>query len=157
MPPWRSRNSQITRPLHYRNLSEETVVQTLGYQRKQPVIWIAGPPGCGKTTLVSSYLDARKLPCLWYQVDPGDADLATFFYYLGLAAREAAPRKRKPMLLLTPEYRQGMSAFTLRYFEDLFARLKIPSAVVFDNYQEVPEDAPCHEILLNGLSRIPTG
>ena len=121
------------------------------------MIWIAGPPGCGKTTLVSSYLDARKLPCLWYQVDPGDADPATFFYYLGLAAREAAPRKRKPMPLLTPEYRQGMSTFTLRYFEDLFARLKIPSTVVFDNYQEVPEDAPCHEILLNGLSRIPDG
>jgi ATP/maltotriose-dependent transcriptional regulator MalT len=123
--------------------------------RERPVIWIAGPPGCGKTTLVSSYLDARKLPCLWYQVDPGDADPATLFYYLGLTAREAAPRKRKPLPLLTPEYRQGMSAFILRYFEDLFARLKIPSIVVFDNYQEIPEDAPFHEIIINGLSRIP--
>jgi LuxR family maltose regulon positive regulatory protein len=125
--------------------------------RKRPVTWIAGPPGCGKTTLVSSYLYARKLPCLWYQIDPGDADPATLFYYLGLAAREAAPRKRKPMPLLTPEYRQGITTFTLRFFENLFARLKIPSVVVFDNYQEVPEDAPFHEIILNGLSRIPEG
>jgi len=105
--------------------------------------------------LVSSYLEARKLPCLWYQIDTGDSDPATFFYYLGLAAKKTTPRKRKPLPLLTPEYLQGIPTFTLRYFEELFARLKIPSAIVFDNYQEVAEDAPFHEIILNGLSRIP--
>jgi hypothetical protein len=70
--------------------------------RKRPVIWISAPPGSGKTTLVSSYIDARWLPRLWYQVDERDADVATFFYYLGLAAQRAAPRKRKPLPLLTP-------------------------------------------------------
>jgi ATP/maltotriose-dependent transcriptional regulator MalT/DNA-binding SARP family transcriptional activator len=152
-----SRIAKITRPILTEVFPRKRLFEAMDRSRKRPVTWIAGPPGCGKTTLVSSYLDARKLPCLWYQVDPGDADPATFFYYLGLAAREAAPRKRKPLPLLTPEYRQGMSTFTLRYFEDLFARLKTPSAVVFDNYQEAPEEAPFHEIILNGLSRIPEG
>jgi LuxR family transcriptional regulator, maltose regulon positive regulatory protein len=151
------RIAKITRPILTEILPRKRLFEALDRSRKRPVTWIAGPPGCGKTTLVSSYLHARKLPCLWYQVDPGDADPATFFYYLGLAAREAAPLKRKPLPLLTPEYRQEMSIFTLRYFEDLFARLKAPSAVVFDNYQEVPEDAPFHEIILNSLSRIPEG
>jgi LuxR family transcriptional regulator, maltose regulon positive regulatory protein len=152
-----SRIAKITRPLLTEVFPRKRLFEILDRSRKRPVTWIAGPPGCGKTTLVSSYHDARKLPCLWYQVDPGDADPATFFYYLGLAAREAAPYKRKPLPLLTPEYRQGMSAFTLRYFEDLFVRLKTPFIVVFDNYQEVLEDAPFHEIILNGLSRIPDG
>ena len=147
--------SKVTPPILTGVFPRKRLFDLLDRMRERPVIWIAGPPGCGKTTLVSSYLDARKLPCLWYQVDPGDADPATLFYYLGLTAREAAPRKRKPLPLLTPEYRQGMSAFILRYFEDLFARLKIPSIVVFDNYQEIPEDAPFHEIIINGLSRIP--
>ena len=149
--------AKITRPLLTEVFPRKRLFKVLDRSRKRPVTWIAGPPGCGKTTLVSSYLDARKLPCLWYQADSGDADPATFFYYLGLAAREAAPHKKKPMPLLTPEYRHGMSAFTLRYFEDLFARLKIPSIIVFDNYQEIPVDAPFHEIILNGLSRIPEG
>jgi len=91
------------------------------------VIWVSGPPGCGKTTLVSSYLEARKLPCLWYQLEAGDADPATFFYFLGRAARKAAPRKRKPLPLLTPEYLQGIPAFTQRYFEELYTRLNPPT------------------------------
>jgi len=44
-----------------------------------------------QTTLVASWLESRKLPSLWYRLDEGDADLATFFYYLGLAAKKAAP------------------------------------------------------------------
>jgi len=129
----------------------------LDRMRKQPVIWISGPPGCGKTTLVASYLQASKTPSLWYQIDEGDSDPATFFYYLGQAAKRASPRFRKPLPLLTPEYLQGISTFTLRYFENLFDRLKIPSVLVFDNYQEVPSDSPLHEIILNGFSRIPEG
>jgi LuxR family maltose regulon positive regulatory protein len=146
-----------TRPILTGVFPRKRLFGLLDQMRRRPVIWVSGPPGCGKTTAVISYLDARNLPCLWYQVDPGDADPATFFYYLGLAAKNAAPRKRKPLPLLTREYLQGMPTFTLRYFENLFARLKIPSVVVFDNYQEVPEDAPLHEILLNGLSRLPEG
>jgi ATP/maltotriose-dependent transcriptional regulator MalT len=92
---------------------------------------------------------------LWYQVDEGDADPATFFYYMGLAAKKTFPRKRKPLPLLTPEYLQGMITFTQRYFEDLYRRLKIPSVLVLDNYQEVPPESPFHEVILNGLSRIP--
>ncbi len=90
--------------------------------RARPVTWVWGPPGAGKTSLVASYLAARKLRVLWYQVDEGDADVATFFYYLG----QAAPRRRRPLPLLTPEYRQGLAAFTRRYFRELYARLKVP-------------------------------
>jgi len=106
---------------------------------------------------VASYLDARELSCLWYQIDQEDTDPATFFYYLGHAAKKAMPRKRKPLPLLTPEYLQGIPTFTLRYFEDLSNRLKIPSVLVFDNYHEVPIYSPFHEIIFNGLSRIPEG
>jgi len=152
-----TRIAKITRPILTEVFPRARLFGLLDRIRERPIIWVSGPPGCGKTTLVSSYLDARKLPCLWYQVDPGDADPATFFYYLGLAAKSAAPHKRKPLPLLTPEYLQGIPTFTLRYFEELFARLKIPSAVVFDNYQEVPAESPFQEVILNGLSIIPEG
>ncbi len=125
--------------------------------RDRAVVWISGPAGSGKTTLVASYLDARKLPCIWYQVDEGDADIATFFYYMGLAAKKAAPRKKKPLPLLTPEYLMGVPTFTRRYFENLCCRLRPPYVIVFDNYQEVSADSRFHEVIRDGLSVIPEG
>jgi hypothetical protein len=52
-------------------------------ERPARVVWIWGPPGCGKTALVSSYLARRKGPQAWYQIDRGDADLATLIHNLG--------------------------------------------------------------------------
>ena len=66
-----------------------------------PLIVVSGLPGSGKTTLVASYVESRNIPCLWYQVDRGDEDLSTFFYYLGIAALKTNPPK-KPALPRMP-------------------------------------------------------
>ncbi|MFY9110666.1 MAG: hypothetical protein WAR22_07475 [Desulfomonilia bacterium] len=124
---------------------------------KRSAVWVASPAGTGKTTLVSSYLQARNIPCLWYKADSGDSDIATFFYYLGLAAKKAAPQFRKPLPLLIPEYRMGIPVFARRYFEELYKRLKPPFAIVIDNYQEVPAGSPLHEIVNIALSCVPEG
>jgi len=176
--------SKITRPILTGVFPRKRLFGLLDRMRKHPVIWVSGPPGCGKTTLIENYLEVRKLPCLWYQIDQGDTDPATFFFYLGQAAKRASPRFRKSLPLLTPEYLQDIPAFTFRYFEELYNRLnplalpfskggsketvklKIPTlakggkggfVLVFDNYQEVPSNSTLHEIILNGLSRIPQG
>ena len=140
--------SAFARPRLYRLLDRA---------RKRAVIWTCAPAGYGKTTLVASHIAARKLPCLWYQLDEGDADPAAFFSYLGLAARRAAPRKRRPLPLLTPEYLPGLPIFTRRYFENLCERLRQPSVIVFDNYQELPAASPVHQIVASGLAQLPPG
>jgi DNA-binding SARP family transcriptional activator len=149
--------AKVSRPVVAETYSRRRLFKLLDRNRKQPVIWIAGPAGSGKTTLVSSYIDEKKLPCLWYRLDEGDADLATFFYYMGIAGKKANPRKRRPLPLLTPEYMMGVPTFTKRYFENLYSRLKSPAVVVLDNYQEVPEDSHFHGMLCSGLSVIPEG
>jgi DNA-binding SARP family transcriptional activator len=200
--------SKVTRPILTGVFPRKRLFSLLDRLRKQPVIWISGPPGSGKTTLISSYIETRKVQRLWYQIDGGDSDPATFFYYLGQAAKRASPRKKKPLPLLTPEYIQDIPTFTYRYFEELYSRLNPPMPsffkggskervrskisplvkslrleteggkgeftlrkggirgelikgvkrgliFVFDNYHEVPVDSLLHEIILNGLSRIP--
>lgn len=132
------------------------VFRTLDRAFKRPIVWISAPGGTGKTTLLASYARARKLPTLWYQLDEGDRDIASFFYYMGLAAKVAAPRYQKPLPLLTPAYQAGMFTFTANYFRDLFARIKRPSLVVFDNYQEAAGYGMLHEILRKGFDQIPT-
>jgi DNA-binding SARP family transcriptional activator len=147
--------AKITRPSPEGLFPRKRLFQRLDQARSRPVIFITAPPGSGKTCLVTSYLKDRKLPCLWYQVDQGDADLATFFYYMGLAAKKAAPRYKRPLPLFTPEYGLGIPTFTRRYFENLGSRLKAPHVLVFDNYQEIPSESMIHEIIRTGLSAFP--
>lgn len=143
-PPWLP--AVVERPRLYRLLDGA---------RKRPVIWINAPPGFGKTTLVASYLRARKIRPLWYQVDEGDSDLATFFHYLSLGAKQVARRYPTPLPHLTPEYLQGLPTFTRRFFEDLYSRLKRPALLILDNYQEVPLDSLFHQTVALGIEVLP--
>jgi ATP/maltotriose-dependent transcriptional regulator MalT/DNA-binding SARP family transcriptional activator len=149
--------AKIGRPNARGVIPRKRLFRLLDGARKQPILWVTGPAGSGKTSLIAGYLDARKLPSLWYQADNRDSDIAAFFYYLGLAAKKAAPRYRKPLPLLTPEYLGGIPTFTQRFFENLYRRLKPPFAVVFDNYQDVPEDSLFHGVMQNGLALVPEG
>ena len=149
--------AKISRPNVSGTFARKRLFTLLDDCRKTSVVWISGPAGCGKTTLAANYLDERKIPCLWYQIDESDSDIASFFYYLGLAARKAAPRNRKPLPFLTPEYLQGIATFTRRYFENLYARLKPPFTLVFDNYQDVPAGSRLHDIMTEALSAVPDG
>lgn len=120
-----------------------------------PITWISSPPGAGKTTLVSHYLEERGLNTLWYQVDEDDSDPSTFFYYLGLAGRHATPKKRKELPLLTPEYQLGIPTFTRNFFRTLFERFNSKFALVLDNFQELDQNSELHAILITGLEQLP--
>jgi len=114
-----------------------------------------GPPGSGKTTLISDYLERRHLTTIWYQADTADTDAATFFHYLGVAARKAAPRYRRPLPQYSPERRTALELFAREFFGILFARLQPPFAIVLDNYQEIPASADLHELLRIAVEALP--
>ncbi len=150
--------AKIARPRPLRVVARPRLFQALDQARQRPVVWVVAPPGAGKTTLVSTYISQRRLRTVWYQVDEGDGDPATFFHYLGLAIDAAVPRaKKKRLPHFTPEYLRGLPAFTRRYFEQVYRRLKSPCLLVFDNYQEASSDAALHEVMREALTSLPAG
>ena len=149
--------AKLTRPRLYDAYPRNRLFQRLDEVVKHQIIWIAAPPGAGKTTLVTSYLEARDLSGIWYQIDDGDTDPAGFFHHLGLAAQQTNPRETKSLPALTPEYFGGLPAYARDFFRNLFARLSPPFTLVFDNYQNLSPDSLVHNLLYEGLTQLPQG
>lgn len=150
--------AKLTRPRVHDAVPRERLFARLEEERKRrSALCVVGPPGAGKTTLVASWLDANRLDGIWYQVDPGDADLATFFYHLRLAAAPFSHKGQRTLPLLTPEYLPDIEGFTRRFFRDLFAHLPGGATVVLDNYQEVAADQRFHAVVAQAVDEIPRG
>ncbi len=146
--------SKTTRPTPPGVIPRERLFNLLDRRRRAPVIWISGPPGCGKTTLVSSYLDAKKVPSRWYQLDKEDSDVATFFYYMS-AASGGGKEDTGALPLFTREYHGDLTAFCRRFFSALYKELSPPFVLVLDNYHEVPPQSQFHEVLTHAVSEMP--
>src|SRR5690606_29477026 len=121
------------------------------------IVWVAAPAGSGKTTLVASYLQARRLRAAWYRVDAADADVASFFHYLGQAAKPPSRRKADALPDFTVEYLAGLPVFARNWFRRFFERMQGVPLLVFDDYHQLPADSPVHVALREGLAEVPPG
>ncbi len=125
--------------------------------RGTKVLWIQAAPGAGKTTLAASYALTTKGPVLWYQLNGGDADPATWIHYLTVGIQAVASRFRKPMLALEPAYMADLPGFTRLFFEQLFGRLKSPGLLIFDNYHDLPSESPVQSLMVEAFRTVPPG
>ena len=149
--------AKTTRPAMGTVVQREALFARLDGTPGRTVAWIAGPPGAGKTTLAASYVAARGLQCIWYGVDPDDADAATFFHYLRHAARKLDAGRARELPAFTAQHAAEPASFARQFFRQLFARVKAPLAIVLDNLHDVPADSPLHAVLEAGFAQVPRG
>jgi len=149
--------AKLTRPKLYDALSRPRLYALLDEASTRPIIWVCAPPGAGKTTLVASYLEARNRRHLWYQIDAGDADPATFVHYMRTAALAVAGKAAAALPPFTSEPQQDLGRFSRGFFRDLFSLLPRGCAVVFDNFHEARTPPAQRAALAQGLEEIPEG
>ena len=87
------------------------------------------------------------------QLDEGESEVASLFYYLGLAAGVA----RSQLPTLTRRDAWAPSDLSSRFFRALCAGLTAPTAIVLDDYHEVCSGSPVHRVLADGAASLPGG
>ncbi len=148
--------AKTTRPTLSMVSNRERLFTQLDDHAAQKAIWISGPPGSGKTTVIASYLQARTQTALWYQLDASDADVATFFHY----SRRSAVKHSKDSTANIPELpheENNWPKYGHRFFRAIFSRFSDPLTIVFDNYESLPPHSDLHSILAKCIDEVPAG
>src|SRR5215470_794946 len=146
MPRSQSLPAKLTRPAAARLIRRERLFRQLDDSLRRKLVWVSGPAGAGKTSLVSTYLETRRLRSVWYQIDARDADLAAFFHYLRLAAHGRSGGE--PLPVFAAEHAAALEVFSRRFFESFFARFPEQVTFVFDGYQDAGAESRIHEVML---------
>ena len=76
--------------IHPRLLVRERLLKLLDQSRLMPLTCVYSPAGFGKSTLVASWLRARKLLHGWYSLDSNDNDASYFINHMIHALHHAS-------------------------------------------------------------------
>jgi len=131
-----ARSHKFRRPVLHHHVPRTALLERLVSNAEKRVTAVLAPPGYGKTALISNYVGFFQGSSIWYNVDDGDADLASFFHYFSCAIQAATPKRRNTI----PEYHAmdgiNIKAFSRRFFSCIYQRLEQPFIIVFDDFHE---------------------
>lgn len=117
------------------------------------IVWIAAPPGAGKTSLAATWLysgrsAARHGHALWYRIDETDADPVIFFETLALAVGALPDGVHRALPRLTPDALPNLKTFARNWFKSLLgSKERAPYLFAFDDIHRLPPESAVVEIL----------
>lgn len=141
---------KLVTPRTKRIVRRARVVTAIDRALRDGICWIAAPAGYGKTTAMLDYLQKKPTPHVWYRIDEGDEDIASFFHHIGSSLPAAAFRH---LPVFGPEYADQPTEFARRFFRTYFARLTGARLLIIDDlhYAEGPQFSAVLSIMLREL------
>lgn len=147
--------AKFSRPRLARVHPRERLFRRLDECLEETAVWVGGPAGAGKTALIATYLDARKLPALWYQVDSGDCDPLFCCHHLQVAATRIVPLGGNDLPSFSPGQASDLRSFLRHFLTAFYAGIDPPRILVVDNCQEALASAEFRELLRIAITEAP--
>ncbi|MDD3993140.1 MAG: BTAD domain-containing putative transcriptional regulator [Desulfobacteraceae bacterium] len=119
---------------------------------------VQGRAAQGKTTLAASYVAQSRVPFVWLNLGPEDADPAGLFHLLVHGLGPYLPEEALPHLMAYPSLSFGPREAMPLYREwsnAIFDRVVGPLRIVFDGADQMPSDAPSWQLLQAMVEALP--
>ena len=129
------------------------LLERLDQRRQRPLTLVSAGAGYGKTTLVSSWLEANGWPNAWLSLDEDDNDLCVFLTYTLAAVRSIFPQAGESTQALLKSATLPPPPILARSLINELDELETRFVLVLDDYHLI-RDTAVHE-LLNDLLRHP--
>ena len=129
------------------------LLERLDQHQGRPLTLVSASAGYGKTTLISSWLEACDCPSAWLSLDENDNDLALFVAYFLNAVQTMFPDAGEDTLALLKAATLPPIPVLARSLINELDQIDLPFILVLDDYHHIRELA-LHD-LLNELLRHP--
>ncbi len=130
------------------------LLEWLNQHRRRPLTLVSASAGYGKTTLISSWLEAVGSPSAWVSLDEHDDNLIVFLTYFIAATQTIFPQAgQKTLALLNAPHPPSLPVLTRTLSSEL-EQLPSPFILVLDDYHVIHE-AAIHDLLSELLRHPP--
>ncbi len=141
-------------PARRKMLFREHLIRRLSEEKERRLIFVAGPAGCGKTSLVSQWIKHDLLPAAWYSLDRTDNESDLFFRYLLTTLADVDVALAGPLrsILAVPGLLTGRDL--IPFLIEQFGNISGDIYIVLDDYHVI-ESREIHDALLYLLEHTP--
>jgi LuxR family maltose regulon positive regulatory protein len=130
------------------------LLERLEWRRERPLTLLCAPAGYGKTTLVSSWLEASDWPSAWLSLDEDDNDLFLFLPYFLAAVQSIFPEAGRETLAMLKAATLPPNPVLARSLINELDEIETPFTLALDDYHHIRQ-AAVHDLLSELLRHPP--
>jgi len=150
--------TKLIPPQVSREIPRKRLIQKANDPVASRLILISAAGGYGKTSLASSLVQARGLPCLWYQLDKEDINLDVFIGYLSrgwyrLGGKQFNLPVNSETVVVSPE--EKIKIF-LAFFTEEVCNQTQQLLVVLDDYHLVSQSESVNKLVQQLINYLPS-